>query len=143
MSSGDADVMSFGFQQLEKMLNAPLQRKDLWPAEAVAMFFLPDRPVTIQEMVWKPGILCRQIVIHDARTQAPCMAAVMHLPFNEAGFDYHTGISINEYYVIWSPGRGRAYFSTTPPKDMTGVCARKWVEVKIEEAPEVDSSSHH
>ena len=132
MSIDDADVMSPGIEHLQNFINTPAKRRDQWPVEAVAVFAMPRGPAIIQQMVWKPGILCRQIVVHDDATRAPMLAAVVHLPFNEAGLDYCTGLAIDGYYILWSPRLGRAYLSTTPPKDMAGVCARRWVEVRID-----------
>mgnify|MGYP001807098483 CR=1 FL=1 len=135
MSIDKSEVTDVKIRELEKRLNKASNRKDLWPKGAVAMFDLPHGLVTIYQTVQKPGIFCRVVIIYDQRTQEPFQVHVTHLPFNEARLDYFTGIVIDDHYVIWSPERGRAYFSATQPEDMTGVCVRNWVDAKIAGEP--------
>lgn len=109
---------------IENMVNSMVDREDVWPPQSACVLTLPQGMLIVYERKQNAGLIWRIFALFDGPNRDPLHLAAASVPIEEANMDFFTGYNLNDYFLVYSPQKKRAYLTLEHPCGAASICQR-------------------
>lgn len=109
---------------IERLVNSMASRKELWPRQSACVLTLPEGALVVYERKQSAGIISRIFALFDGPDRDPVHLAEALVPIDETNMDYFTGFRHDDYFLVYSPQKSRAYLTLEHPRGAASICQR-------------------